>query len=66
MGIDPYNRYELGRARQAELVARSQQVQAIRDVKARHQQIARDDVVSAPVQQPRRRLATLFGRPITT
>jgi hypothetical protein len=66
MGIDPHNRYVLGRARQVEMVARSQQAQAIRDVKARHDQLAQDDVVSAPVQQRRRRLASLFSRPITT
>jgi hypothetical protein len=68
MGIDPYMRYSLGRAQQAEILARSRQAQAIRDVKARHEQLAQnDDVVSAPVQQHRRgRLASLFGRPIAT
>ena len=66
MGIDPYMRYSLGRELQADMVARSRQAQAIRDVKARHDRLAQDDVVAAPVQQRRSRLASLFGRPIAT
>ena len=66
MGIDPYTRYSLGQARQADILARARQAQVIRDVKARHEQLEQDDVVSAPVQGRRRRLASLFGRPIAT
>jgi hypothetical protein len=66
MGIDPYMRYSLGRGLQEDLLARSRQAQAIRDVKARHARLQQDDVVSAPVQRGRHRLASLFGRPIST
>ncbi|MGN6379823.1 MAG: hypothetical protein ACTHNU_12790 [Gaiellales bacterium] len=54
-------RYSLGRDRQSEIIARARQAQAIRDVKARHEQLEQD-VVAAPVQR-HRRLASLFGRP---
>ena len=66
MGIDPYMRYSLGRTLQADLLDRTRQAQAIRDVKARHARLHQDDVVPAPVQHGRRRLASLFGRPIAT
>ena len=68
MGIDPYTRYSLGRSLQDELLARGRQAQAIRDVKARHARLQQeqDDVVSAPVQHGRHRLASLFGRPVST
>jgi hypothetical protein len=68
MGIDPYTRYSLGRALQTDVLARARQAQAIRDVKARHARLQpeQDDVVSAPVQRGRHRLASLFGRPLST